>query len=108
MQFHQGSRLKHLIEKSGMTVAEVSRILDVARTSLYNLFEKKELLRSQSEPILKIIQVDPESFYGHKKEVGELESVTIEALKREIELLKEQLAAKDEIILLLKTKNSKK
>jgi hypothetical protein len=103
MQFHQGLRLKNFIENSKFKVKDISEKSGVALSSLYDLYKKNEILKSRLEPILNAIEVDLDTFYGVKSDLKESKSVT-ESLKREIELLKQQLQAKDEIIDLLKNK----
>ena len=105
MRFHHGMRLKNKIEKSNLTVSAVANKLGIQRGSLYHLFTKAELLRSEIQPVLDIISVPFDEFllieesqasYGFKAEN--------EALKREIELLKEQVKQLKEMNALLKAR----
>ena len=106
MQFHQGFRLKHLVAKSGKGVKELATQAGISRTTIYDYYKKEELLRSTVAPVLAALNIDPDVFYGIKNEVGEDVAAykidTLAGLRREIELLKQQVAAKDEIIELLK------
>ena len=107
-QAHQGSRLQNFIEKSPVTIVEILKQTGIAKSSLYDLFKKEELLQSKILPILELINIDADQFYG-KLELNDGETpyglkVENELLKTEIELLKKQLADKEEIIELLKSK----
>lgn len=108
-QYHQGSRLKKFVDKSEYTLKEISEKSDVPTSSIYDMFKKSELLPSKFLPLLKVMGVTMLEFEGKRskgEEVDIIQKMTleIESLKRENELLKQQIASKDEIIQLLKLK----
>src|SRR5436853_4300136 len=101
MFFHHGSRLKKLIDKSPMQVSEISKKSGVALSSLYDIYKKEELTRSKIGPILKVLNIEPEDFFNGKTSLEEPQPAyyaEIEALKRENQLLREQVAQLKEII----------
>jgi len=108
-QFHQGSRLKFRLEKSGYKIKEIIEKTGIARSSLHDMYKKPELLKSKIAPILEAAEIDIDDFYGIKEPVAASQEMAglrlqVESLKRETQLLNDQLKAKDEIIELLKAK----
>lgn len=101
-QHHQGLRLKNLIEKSGKKTSQVALLSGVARSSIYKLFDKKELLTDEVKPILDVIEVSTISFYADRQSVFNPEAY--EALKSENAALREQINTLKEMIELLKKK----
>lgn len=109
MQFHQGSKLKKIVETGSLTIAEILNKSGISRGTLYNFFDYEEITRKKIKPVLDALQVDIDSFYNSPNVVKEDAAAyglqaTIDGLKREIELLKQQIETKDEIIELLKSK----
>ena len=104
MQFHQGSRLKKIIEKSGLTVKEIIDKSGVNRATLYNFFNYDEIQRKKLLPVLEVLNMSYDNFLSDQPNGNSNDNLKnqIESLKMEVELLREQLAAKDEIINLLK------
>jgi len=110
MQLHQGMRLKKIISESRYKVKEISELSEVPMSSLYDFFEKTELMPSRIRPILKLLNVSFSYFYSIKiytntaKPSDNTEGFVREALQKENELLRQQLADKEEIITLLKAR----
>lgn len=105
---HQGSKLKYLIEHSGKTKAEVALLSGISDASLYTYFNSEEINSKKLNKICEVMGWKLKSFYEDNKN---LDAVTtnyneIEALKREIELLRTTIENKDEIIKLLKEKRN--
>lgn len=71
MQFHQGSRLKKIIEKSGKKKVEIIAESGVSNGTLYKMFELSELEKLKILPILKAVGLTYDEFIGDKKS-GEL------------------------------------
>jgi hypothetical protein len=109
MQFHQGSKLKKIIDNSDLTIAQIVELSKVSKGTLYNFFDYEEITRKKIAPILEVLGVDINDFYLSPSVVNEGNTAygykaMYEALLRENELLKKQLADKEEIISLLKSK----
>jgi len=113
-QFHQGVKLKKIVEKSGTTIKELLKKSGISRGTLYNFFEYEDIPRKKLSPLLEVLEVDPDVFYGFRK-ADDIESVSaekdidklkleVDSLKRERELLQQLLQDKEDIILLLKNK----
>lgn len=105
---HQGSKLRYLIEHSGKTKAEVALLSGISDASLYTYMGSDEINSKKLKKIciamgweLKIFYEDNKNLHTYAANYNE-----IDALKREIELLKDTLANKDEIISLLKSKRN--
>jgi len=108
-QQHSGSKLKKLIEKSGLTIKEILDKSGISRGTLYNFFDYEDIPRKKLLPLLEVLQVDADEFYfvkNYANDDGNTYGLKAEneALRRELELLKQQLEAKEEIIQLLKNK----
>lgn len=116
MQFHQGLRLQNLIEKSSYSITKITTKTGIAKSSLYDIFKRDELLPSKIRPILDLLNVSFFDFYGFTTNgfvvnedqipYGLREQVAL--LKEQVESLKKQLADKEEIIELLKQKTKSK
>lgn len=112
MQFHQGSRLKNFVEKSYLSVKEIAEKSGIARSSLYDLYEKPEILPSKVGPILDVLNITQDRFYAKKlvPETSTLENDEIGfgvenvQLKKMISLLQLQVEQQTTIIELLKKK----
>lgn len=109
MQFHQGSKLKKIIDNSELTIAQIVEQSKVSKGTLYNFFEYEEITRKKIAPILEVLGVDINSFYLSPSIANDAPAAygykaMYESLLRENELLKKQLADKEEIIALLKSK----
>ena len=107
MQFHQGSRLKNLIEKSRITQKEISEKAKIAASSLNDLFKKDEILPSRIEKILEVINVSSDQFYkvrsNNLNDDGGVDFLSENAqLRQIINLLKRQVDQQEEVITLLK------
>lgn len=63
MQFHHGQRLKNFIDKSPLSIDIIVQESGVAKSSLYDMVKKEELLYSKIKPVLDIIKVSQERFY---------------------------------------------
>jgi transcriptional regulator with XRE-family HTH domain len=101
---HQGTKLKFLIERSGKTKADVALLSGISDASLYTYMNSEEINSKKLKKICDVMGWELKLFYEDNKN---LHTVTanyseIDALKREIELLKDTIANKDEIIKLLK------
>ena len=107
MQFHEGMRLKNFIEKSHLEVKEIALKADIPRTTLYGMFEKKELLRSKVEIILAVLKVPVNKFYTLSNDLLEDDGGQDflnenSQLRQIINLLKKQIEQNEEVIALLK------
>jgi predicted transcriptional regulator len=96
MAFHQGSRLKKIIEKSDFNISQIVKKSGIANSSIYGMFEKEELVRSKILPILDVLKMTYEEFMGNatsteledlKKENDRLKTENIQLLKDKINLL---------------------
>ena len=108
MPEHHGEMLKRRIDRSSLTVKEILERSGVAKTSLYEMYEKPELLTSKILPILKVLKVHPEDFFRGKAEslvaddgVG---NVTNMQLSQIINLCKKQIELQEEMVALMKRK----
>lgn len=112
MQFHNGERLKKIIKNQPLTITEISKISEVASSSIYDLFKKPEVTPGRIRPILDVIGVSVEDFFHNSSKIENRTGkgglvLEIENLKRENELLREQIKQQKEMILLLKKGNKK-
>jgi hypothetical protein len=108
-QFHQGMRLKKLIDNSHLLLTDIAEKTKMQRGSLYYMFDKEEILRSKILPILKVLEISPDDFYNQNSLVEDPQAAfgikaENEALKRENELLRAQVKQLNEIIDLMKRK----
>lgn len=112
--YHQGSRLKNLIEKSGKKTAKVAELSQVPRSSIYKMFEKPELLPGDIKPILEVIGITTEKFYAVRTlskignselhdDGGEFYDI-VKALRAENAALKDQVETMKKYISLLESK----
>jgi transcriptional regulator with XRE-family HTH domain len=110
---NQGAKFKFLAERSGKTNADIAILSGISEGTVYNYFREEEINSKNLKKICLAMGWNLQDFYKTEK-LLEDESpgyglkYEVEALKREVELLKQQLAAKEEIIELLKTKHTKK
>lgn len=112
MYFHHGQKLRKLVERSPKTIVQIVEQSGITRSSLYNFFDYEEIPRKKLTPVLAALEIDMDAFLAGRFIAEEEQPAytmpeVIEALRREIELLKQQIAAKDEIIALLKSKTKK-
>lgn len=101
-QFHQGLRLQNKIQKSPLKLKVISEKSGVPVSSVYDLYKKPELLRSKIKPILDVLEIDADTFYGFKTDESKDLLMEIERLKAEVLTLRRELELKEEIIQLLK------
>jgi FtsZ-binding cell division protein ZapB len=96
MPFHQGSRIKNLIEKSQYKISDIIKKSGIAHSSIFDLFKKEEIVRSKLLPILDILKITYEEFMGTststeiedlKKENATLKNENIQLLKDKIDLM---------------------
>ena len=111
--YHAGLRLKKFIDKSGFTITDIVTKTGIARSSLYDMFGKKELLFSRVEPILTVLAIDAETWTGYKSIVSEPASpyglqALVDSLTRENELLRLQVENLNKELLSLKQKPKRK
>ena len=97
MQFHHGSRLKKIVDNHKLTTQEISKKSGIASSSLYDMFKKEELLRKTVEPVLKVLEVAESDFFNSNSRVDDPQAVygmqlELEAMKRENQLLRDQVA----------------
>src|SRR4051812_18467684 len=108
MQSHHGSKLKKLIEKSGMTFVRVSEKSEVPLSSMYDMFKKEELTRKKIETILNALEISPDDFFiGNRGKEGEDLKVCmdkVQMLESQVEILRQTIEDKNQIIELLKKK----
>lgn len=111
MQFHNGMRLKKIIKNQTLTITEISKRSEVASSSIYDLFKKPEVTPGRIRPILEVIGISVEDFFYSSKIENRTGKeglvIEIENLKRQNELLREQITQQKEMILLLKKGNKK-
>lgn len=110
---HQGSKFKYLADRSGKTNADIAKLSGLSEGTIYNYFREEFIPSKNLKKICDAMGWELQIFYKSENLASEKEPVYglqshIESLQKEIELLKQQLAAKDEIIELLKAKQSKK
>lgn len=115
-RLHQGERLKWLIERSGFTAVEVSEKLDISRSSLYELYKKRDIDRGTLEKFCTLLKQDIRTFYPDisGKNILNDPEVEYEVLKEKNKSLEQMIKDKEviiiqqqEIIELLKKKQSK-
>ena len=86
MKFHQGQKLKNLIEKSNYTLVKIIELTGIKPGSFYLLFAKeKDIPLSKLEPILQVIGITTNEFFGT---IAPVAVNDYEAVKLENEALK--------------------
>lgn len=110
MAVHHGSKLKWLVDNQSLTNDELAKEWGISPATLYNWFNQEELNSKKIRPICKIMGWDYEKeFLGIDRETKtkKIELTyedQISILKRENELLKEQVRQLKEINELIKVK----
>lgn len=100
MQVHQGLRLKKKVEISRFKVKQIVQKSGIAKSSLYDMYKKPELLRSKVEPVLNAINITADDFFASVEPASNVlnepqepygQRAIIEMLKQEIEALKQAI-----------------
>lgn len=69
--FHYGSRLKNLVQKSVYTVDQVAERMSYAsKTSLYRIFEQEWIKPDVIQNALKALDISEDDFYEIEKQVA--------------------------------------
>lgn len=89
MQFHQGSKLKKIVEKSGLTISQIVETSGVSKGTLYNFFDYEEITRKKLTPVLEALNYDVDQFYSSKNIV--MEGSAGYGLQLQIEAMKKKL-----------------
>ena len=105
---HQGAKLKYYVDRQKLTNEEIARLAGVSEATLYSYFNKEEINSIKLKKIAKVLNIDYKEFEENETVVKEPEpsytTKLIEQLNKQIELLEQQVADKNEIIELLKSR----
>lgn len=111
MQFHQGQRLRNLIEKKKIEQKQISELTGIPKSSLTEILKREEIMLSKLQKILKVLDVTQEDFFNTnykadseppRKNINQLIEEN-EILRRENnQLLKDKIALQADIIELQK------
>ena len=100
---HQGGRLKYLIDNQSMPNARLVKAAGISMATLYNYYSMEEIPSKNLKKICQVLKVDYIKVFiqpdGNSDEV--------KAVKRENELLREQIEQLKEMISLMKSKRTK-
>lgn len=66
---NQGLKFRQYVEKNGLTIAEVSRKLDIRRDTVYAWFEKEEIKPKNIELILTSFGVKYDEVFGYNADI---------------------------------------
>src|SRR5690606_35178329 len=96
----QGEKFRHFVEKSGLSIAEVARKLDITRDTVYAWFSKNVLKPKNVEKIVTAFNVSEEDIWGKSVTSERLsDSLNRYSTLRAIESLQERPEFKDDPLL---------
>lgn len=100
-----GENIKKIITDNGYTVEEFAKKMGVTPPALYDIFKKEDVSTKRLNQISAILGVSVQDIMNYKEKLYKSSiNESSDALKKEIEMLRELIKAKDETISILKSK----
>jgi DNA-binding Xre family transcriptional regulator len=110
------NELKEIAKSKNILVKDLATAINITRQGLQKVMDNGTIELNKVKEICIILKVSPLLFFdtvntgvyiSGNNQIGNGNKLSIESKDREIELLKQRLADKDEIIKLLREKNNK-
>lgn len=98
-RFHQGNRLRWLIENSIVKIADISEKSNIPVSSLYDLYKKEDIPRAKLEALCKVMEWDIKQFYPELFTGVEEPAASYEILKERAKSLEQMIKDKEVIII---------
>lgn len=97
--FHQGNRLKYLIEKSTLKQSEILSLTGTAKSSLYDLYKKESIDKMVLEKFCRVMNEDIRQFYPDLISTVSEPGPEYRILREKVKTLEQMLKDKEVIII---------